>query len=806
MRAATPVSVLVLSLAVLILAAPSGRAAWPLEGRLLCGADVSQLEFSMVSDGEGGAIVLFRDLRYGEGDIFAQRVDADGNIQWGPDGVPVCTVTGDQISTVAVSDGSGGAVIAWQDLRGGSSDIYVQRIDAGGNRLWNTSGVALCTATSSQIYPKITTDGSGGAIVAWEDWRDGTRDIYARRVDGAGNVLWTIFGVQVCSQNFESQTPVIESDGTGGAYIAWEDRRSGGYDIYFDRISADGTLSWGSDGMGLCTESSGEYDPDIVNVTAGVAAFAWRDSRNGYIEVYGQLVDNISPQWYSNGNQLCAVTGVGIDEFDFSMDEDGALVISLETMDHLIRVQRVLLTGDFQWGPAGVAVSEPTFQQYAPSIVPACGGGSLVFWHDYNRIGNRLFAQHLDDDGTGLWDPDGRRIVPGYAGQWMTRVLPDPAGGALAVWREQREGDRYDLFAQTVDRNGYIAEPEPLIAGVLDVPNDQGGRIEVRWDASYLDPWPYQEITHYTVWKSLSPEAALLAAGGGERDFVELRDAGPSLSTAPGEPVIRREVLGGVSYYWELLATQDAQSYEGYSKVLDTDFDMIGTSFEYSWYQVAAHTADPLAVFTSAPDSGYSIDNLAPSMPLNLTGEQEFSPAGLALSWRANTEEDFTHYTIYRGIGETFEPSATFLIGTSTDTLHFDADWSWSAGYWYKVSAVDIHLNESESAVLGPDLVTGDDPPGVPDATFLAQNRPNPFNPSTSIDFGLKRRAHVSLRIYDAAGRLVATLVEGALPAGRHTAAWDGRGQGGRTAASGVYFYRLRTGDFERTRKMILMR
>jgi len=94
----------------------------------------------------------------------------------------------------------------------------------------------------------------------------------------------------------------------------------------------------------------------------------------------------------------------------------------------------------------------------------------------------------------------------------------------------------------------------------------------------------------------------------------------------------------------------------------------------------------------------------------------------------------------------------------------------------------------------------------VPDATFLLQNYPNPFNPVTTIAFGLKTGGFVNLSIYDAAGRLVAELINESRPAGPYAAVWNGKAENGIPAASGVYFYRLTTKEFEETKKMILLR
>ena len=83
---------------------------------------------------------------------------------------------------------------------------------------------------------------------------------------------------------------------------------------------------------------------------------------------------------------------------------------------------------------------------------------------------------------------------------------------------------------------------------------------------------------------------------------------------------------------------------------------------------------------------------------------------------------------------------------------------------------------------------------------------PNPFNSSTLIRFTLPHGQTAKLTIYNLAGQRVATLFHCPRPAGANTFRWDGRGDGGRLVTSGVYFYRLRTGDWQETRKLLLLR
>ena len=115
--------------------------------------------------------------------------------------VPLCTATGDQSDAVSIPDGAGGAIVAWWDIRNGetSADIYAQRISAAGVALWATDGVPVCTAAGGQFYPVIVADGAGGAIVTWQDSRSGGTDIYAQRISAAGAVQWVSSGIAVCT-------------------------------------------------------------------------------------------------------------------------------------------------------------------------------------------------------------------------------------------------------------------------------------------------------------------------------------------------------------------------------------------------------------------------------------------------------------------------------------------------------------------------------------------------------------------------------------------------------------------------------
>jgi hypothetical protein len=113
-----------------------------------------------------------------------------------------------------------GAIVAWYDKRNGNFDIYVQRVNAMGQIMWALDGIALCVAANDQISPTITSDGAGGAIVTWWDFRSGTDyDIYAQRVNGAGVVQWTANASPCARRGMTSVTPSPRQ--TGPAERSW---------------------------------------------------------------------------------------------------------------------------------------------------------------------------------------------------------------------------------------------------------------------------------------------------------------------------------------------------------------------------------------------------------------------------------------------------------------------------------------------------------------------------------------------------------------------------------------------------------
>jgi|GEM_PF-2937694 len=119
---------------------------------------------------------------------------------------------------------------------------------------------------------------------------------------------------------------------------------------------------------------------------------------------------------------------------------------------------------------------------------------------------------------------------------------------------------------------------------------------------------------------------------------------------------------------------------------------------------------------------------------------------------------------------------------------------------------VNMTTTGSADFVINPETTTDAPEEGITPAAITMNNYPNPFNPLTTISFDLTDAGYTTLNIYNIAGQKIATLVQNELPAGTHNISWNGTTQNGTTVSSGMYFYRLQSGDYTMTNKMVLMK
>jgi hypothetical protein len=175
---------------------------------------------------------------------------------------------------------------------------------------------------------------------------------------------------------------------------------------------------------------------------------------------------------------------------------------------------------------------------------------------------------------------------------------------------------------------------------------------------------------------------------------------------------------------------------------------------------------------------------------------------GFVIRWRVQNTEDFNTVTIFRGNSESeFVAVATKDIKDGNWNSYTDTGVMPGQQYDYRLLLGGVGVENVWSDTKGSVYSKP-----TPARTILLQNAPNPFNPATIIRYDLDKAQDVTLRVFDLTGRLVATLTNKNMPAGRHTVSWNGTDDHGRSVASGMYFYRLETNDSVQVRKMVLLK
>lgn len=436
----------------------------PLINVPVCSASDEQYFQRAVPDGQGGVIVAWADERSDTLDVYAQRISAAGVPLWTAQGVRLCGAPWEQSEVTLLEDGEGGAVVVWRDDRARwESDLFAQRIDASGSPLWGADGVPVCRAAGDQVAPRLVRSDHGTTIVVWEDRRV-TGEIYAQRLSATGARLWDSSGVALSTAAAPRFEPVAATDGVGGAIVLWTQQSASGYDVVGQRIADIGVRMWGPTGVVVGGGTGDQLAPAIVEGGQYRVFIAWEDHGVTGSSVRVQTMDInavvFSPAW--DGLVVAAPSRVARRPVLESDGGTGALVAWHEAVagGEDVRVQRLAADAQARWTAGGVLVSaHPAVQQF-PSLMSDGRGGALVAWEDL-RAGNwDVYAQRLDTLGARRWGADGRAVSAAAASQLGPRLVGERDTVAIVVWTDQRVGDT-DLYAQRMPMAVALSAPRP---------------------------------------------------------------------------------------------------------------------------------------------------------------------------------------------------------------------------------------------------------------------------------------------------------------------------------------------------------
>ena len=457
-----------------IIFADSGDTLWTADGvaiaTLIQGTDTLP---RIISDNCYGTISIWVVLRYLDSAwntfLYGQKLNSDSREQWTSDGLAIASVAVEYgiWEIELTSDGSGGIITTWQDKRTGTLDIYAQRVDANGNIQWPNNGVAICTETNIQREPEIVSDETGGAIITWEDLRSGIVNLYAQRINANGITQWTENGVGIATEAYIAENPKITTDNNTGAIIVWKDSRNGNYDIYAQRVNSSGTIQWGQGGIGICQTTGTQDTPQLIPDGAGGTIISWRDYRDAAISHYDIYAQKVNPDgtiaWDTDGIAICTAIKEQRALKIVSDQSRGAIIVWQDYRSDSkwnVYAQKINSAGAVQWTANGVAIGTDSLHQGEVDAVSDGNGGALIAWQLYNDTDEDIYAQHINGDGEAQWQAYGIDVCALTEFQSDPRIASDGKSGACIIWEDKRDGTNWALYGQRIEGPSiwYFAE------------------------------------------------------------------------------------------------------------------------------------------------------------------------------------------------------------------------------------------------------------------------------------------------------------------------------------------------------------
>jgi Secretion system C-terminal sorting domain len=637
--------------------------------------------------------------------------------------------------------------------------------------------------------------------------------------------------LQVCDVTGDQALPKIASTNDGGCYISWFDNRNGSYAVYLQRLDAMGNKLWASDGVLISnnTQSTSLVDWAIASDNHNNAIVTFTDTRdNDSLHAFAYLVD-------TTGNMLWGANGIRLSgNGDYqpnpvaTQTSDGnyvfAWIIAADTQK--IALQKISLAGQKMWGADPIIYASGTDENYTyPAIVPSDNGSVIVVHTGYTgpffAAVVHIYAQKFDTDGNTVWtNPGGVPIqnrggIPFYV---HPTVIPDNANGVFVAWYDDWDmNNLFSSFAQRVTSSGTVTFPA------------NGAEVSTNGSMHHIYPsLAYNPSTDelYSFWLEETSLQDQFAVYGQKFDAAGNRqwgDNGMSFTTMSSNALFGPYSLPTDTSVFVLYLKGNAS---GINQGINAF--MVNANGNFSWSPSIVDMSDPTPqklheVTTMWTDNvvkiawedtrndggGIYAQNINPdgtlgyeATPVELTSfTGVLDGNSVTLNWKTATEINNRGFEIQRSEAGNQTSGWTKLgyiqgFGTSTNTHSYSyTDENLNAGrYNYRLKQIDNngtykYINLAESFDVK-----------VMDYT-LSQNYPNPFNPTTVIRYSIPQMNHVTIKVYNVLGKEVATLVNEEKPAGSYQVNFSAL-----HFSSGVYYYTISAGNFNATKKMILMK
>lgn len=376
----------------------------------------------------------------------------------------------------------------------------------------STMHQVVADGAGEQVQPKLSPSLDGSVFASWFS-STGGYDVYLQRLDAQGNPLWGDNGDLIADRNFSStQDYDLDTDLEGYAVLAYRNNASGNVLIGAQRVSPSGEQMWGPGGVSLGVVGELNASPDVATTSDGGSVIGWSSDatiRLAKLDAAGSVLWEREIGEPGQTLVLSAMHGVG----------DGRVVLSWVQFEFFLgaktlHAQMLDADGDEVWAQRAVVFGNGSLQfGNFPEFVPSGDGTTTFAWYDTaNAL--QVFAQRLGADGTALFGPDGVAASVAPRERVSPSVTYDQASDTTFVsWIElaNNQGDQ-GVYAQALDNKGNRLWGDSGVE-VSPVDGNESGSINTRvLDGDLVTLW----IEGTGGFASDVVNAMRLNSGGGE--------------------------------------------------------------------------------------------------------------------------------------------------------------------------------------------------------------------------------------------------------------------------------------------------
>ncbi len=388
----------------------------------------------------------------------------------------------EQVQPKLAATADGGFYVSWFDDSAGGYDVYLQRLDVGGNEQWVHNGILVAhrDLSSTQDYG-LDIDADGNALLAF-GYNDvmGTLQVLAQKVSPDGTLLWGDPGIFVSNDTGDTAVPKITATGDGNVAIAWS--ASDG-SIVVQKFDPDGNPLWAGSGISLVPSSGFFFLADLHGDSDGNAIVSWVPNIGSAHELWAQKLAAVdgSNLWGASPVQIFDGTGGALQFGNFPpfiADGAGGAVFVWYTVasSGSVHVQHIDATGTPLFAQNGVLASTNTMRShFEPSgAYDPATGDIYALWRETNATQSLIgtYAQRIDNAGALQWGNAGKVLAAlSPTDQTQMTALPVAGGGMLAAWASDDAPNPMPIHVARLDTAGnYVWSAQ--VVDITSEPND----------------------------------------------------------------------------------------------------------------------------------------------------------------------------------------------------------------------------------------------------------------------------------------------------------------------------------------------